>query len=168
MWPDGFGRDIYRAASVIRTRWSAPAATRPRLSLPSVMTCLPLNGIVGLSRILLDTDLTAEREKYPWNNPMSPADVRQYFSMISLTWIRWSGVRFETTSRLISQLYGRPGNLSGLRAQQGAAVHWRGRRCRCRAKSHYRRNASAPDFMNLISNAVKFTQRGGDGAGALW
>ncbi|QMD80082.1 aerobic respiration two-component sensor histidine kinase ArcB [Escherichia coli] len=157
----GFGRDITERK---RYQDALERASRDKTTFISTIShelCTPLNGIVGLSRILLDTELTAEQEKYLKTIHVSAITLGNIFNdIIDMDKMERRKVQLDNQPVDFTSFLADLENLSALQAQQKGLrfvleptlplphqVITDGTRLR-------------QILWNLISNAVKFTQKG--------
>ncbi|MDU1953423.1 MAG: aerobic respiration two-component sensor histidine kinase ArcB [Atlantibacter hermannii] len=159
----GFGRDITERK---RYQDALERASRDKTTFISTISHelrTPLNGIVGLSRILLDTDLTPEQHKYLQTIHVSAVTLGHIFNdIIDMDKIERRKVQLDNQPIDFTGFLADLENLSGLQAQQKGLrfvmepalplplphkVITDGTRLR-------------QIIWNLISNAVKFTQKG--------
>lgn len=157
----GFGRDITERK---RYQDALERASRDKTTFISTIShelCTPLNGIVGLSRILLDTELTAEQEKYLKTIHVSAVTLGNIFNdIIDMDKMERRKVQLDNQPVDFTSFLADLENLSALQAQQKGLrfvleptlplphqVITDGTRLR-------------QILWNLISNAVKFTQQG--------
>ncbi|TLI64443.1 aerobic respiration two-component sensor histidine kinase ArcB [Escherichia sp. E1130] len=157
----GFGRDITERK---RYQDALERASRDKTTFISTISHelrTPLNGIVGLSRILLDTELTAEQEKYLKTIHVSAITLGNIFNdIIDMDKMERRKVQLDNQPVDFTSFLADLENLSALQAQQKGLrfvleptlplphqVITDGTRLR-------------QILWNLISNAVKFTQKG--------
>ncbi|YCI81235.1 aerobic respiration two-component sensor histidine kinase ArcB [Enterobacteriaceae bacterium] len=157
----GFGRDITERK---RYQDALERASRDKTTFISTISHelrTPLNGIVGLSRILLDTELTAEQEKYLKTIHVSAVTLGNIFNdIIDMDKMERRKVQLDNQPVDFTSFLADLENLAGLQAQQKGLrfvmqpalplphmIQTDGTRLR-------------QILWNLISNAVKFTQKG--------
>ncbi|MBB2424766.1 aerobic respiration two-component sensor histidine kinase ArcB [Escherichia sp. 11.1597] len=157
----GFGRDITERK---RYQDALERASRDKTTFISTISHelrTPLNGIVGLSRILLDTELTAEQEKYLKTIHVSAVTLGNIFNdIIDMDKMERRKVQLDNQPVDFTNFLADLENLSALQAQQKGLrfileptlplphqIITDGTRLR-------------QILWNLISNAVKFTQKG--------
>ncbi|QLV02760.1 aerobic respiration two-component sensor histidine kinase ArcB [Escherichia marmotae] len=157
----GFGRDITERK---RYQDALERASRDKTTFISTISHelrTPLNGIVGLSRILLDTELTAEQEKYLKTIHVSAVTLGNIFNdIIDMDKMERRKVQLDNQPVDFTSFLADLENLSALQAQQKELrfileptlplphqIITDGTRLR-------------QILWNLISNAVKFTQKG--------
>ncbi|MBB2451823.1 aerobic respiration two-component sensor histidine kinase ArcB [Escherichia sp. 8.2195] len=157
----GFGRDITERK---RYQDALERASRDKTTFISTISHelrTPLNGIVGLSRILLDTELTAEQEKYLKTIHVSAVTLGDIFNdIIDMDKMERRKVQLDNQPVDFTSFLADLENLSALQAQQKGLrfileptlplphqIITDGTRLR-------------QILWNLISNAVKFTQKG--------
>ena len=157
----GFGRDITERK---RYQDALERASRDKTTFISTISHelrTPLNGIVGLSRILLDTELTAEQEKYLKTIHVSAVTLGNIFNdIIDMDKMERRKVQLDNQPVDFTSFLADLENLSALQAQQKGLrfileptlplphqIITDGTRLR-------------QILWNLISNAVKFTQKG--------
>ena len=121
----------------------------------------PLNGIVGLSRILLDTELTAEQEKYLKTIHVSAVTLGNIFNdIIDMDKMERRKVQLDNQPVDFTSFLADLENLSALQAQQ------KGLRFNLEPTLPLPHQVITDGtrlrqiLWNLISNAVKFTQQG--------
>lgn len=157
----GFGRDITERK---RYQDALERASRDKTTFISTISHelrTPLNGIVGLSRILLDTELTAEQEKYLKTIHVSAVTLGNIFNdIIDMDKMERRKVQLDNQPVDFTSFLADLENLSALQSQQKGLrfileptlplphqIITDGTRLR-------------QILWNLISNAVKFTQKG--------
>lgn len=157
----GFGRDITERK---RYQDALERASRDKTTFISTIShelCTPLNGIVGLSRILLDTELTAEQEKYLKTIHVSAVTLGNIFNdIIDMDKMERRKVQLDNQPVDFTSFLADLENLSALQAQQ------KGLRFNLEPTLPLPHQVITDGtrlrqiLWNLISNAVKFTQQG--------
>ena len=157
----GFGRDITERK---RYQDALERASRDKTTFISTISHVlrtPLNGIVGLSRILLDTELTAEQEKYLKTIHVSAVTLGNIFNdIIDMDKMERRKVQLDNQPVDFTSFLADLENLSALQAQQ------KGLRFNLEPTLPLPHQVITDGtrlrqiLWNLISNAVKFTQQG--------
>ena len=157
----GFGRDITERK---RYQDALERASRDKTTFISTISQelrTPLNGIVGLSRILLDTELTAEQEKYLKTIHVSAVTLGNIFNdIIDMDKMERRKVQLDNQPVDFTSFLADLENLSALQAQQ------KGLRFNLEPTLPLPHQVITDGtrlrqiLWNLISNAVKFTQQG--------
>ena len=157
----GFGRDITERK---RYQDALERASRDKTTFISTITHewrTPLNGIVGMSRILLDTELTAEQEKYLKTIHVSAVTLGNIFNdIIDMDKMERRKVQLDNQPVDFTSFLADLENLSALQAQQ------KGLRFNLEPTLPLPHQVITDGtrlrqiLWNLISNAVKFTQQG--------
>ncbi|ENH0210194.1 aerobic respiration two-component sensor histidine kinase ArcB [Escherichia coli] len=157
----GFGRDITERK---RYQDALERASRDKTTFISTISHelrAPLNGIVGLSRILLDTELTAEQEKYLKTIHVSAVTLGNIFNdIIDMDKMERRKVQLDNQPVDFTSFLADLENLSALQAQQ------KGLRFNLEPTLPLPHQVITDGtrlrqiLWNLISNAVKFTQQG--------
>ena len=157
----GFGRDITERK---RYQDALERASRDKTTFISTISHklrTPLNGIVGLSRILLDTELTAEQEKYLKTIHVSAVTLGNIFNdIIDMDKMERRKVQLDNQPVDFTSFLADLENLSALQAQQ------KGLRFNLEPTLPLPHQVITDGtrlrqiLWNLISNAVKFTQQG--------
>ncbi|MCD5386292.1 aerobic respiration two-component sensor histidine kinase ArcB [Escherichia coli] len=157
----GFGRDITERK---RYQDALERASRDKTTFISTISHelrTPLNGIVDLSRILLDTELTAEQEKYLKTIHVSAVTLGNIFNdIIDMDKMERRKVQLDNQPVDFTSFLADLENLSALQAQQ------KGLRFNLEPTLPLPHQVITDGtrlrqiLWNLISNAVKFTQQG--------
>ena len=157
----GFGRDITERK---RYQDALERASRDKTTFISTISHelrTPPNGIVGLSRILLDTELTAEQEKYLKTIHVSAVTLGNIFNdIIDMDKMERRKVQLDNQPVDFTSFLADLENLSALQAQQ------KGLRFNLEPTLPLPHQVITDGtrlrqiLWNLISNAVKFTQQG--------
>ena len=157
----GFGRDITERK---RYQDALERASRDKTTFISTISHelrTLLNGIVGLSRILLDTELTAEQEKYLKTIHVSAVTLGNIFNdIIDMDKMERRKVQLDNQPVDFTSFLADLENLSALQAQQ------KGLRFNLEPTLPLPHQVITDGtrlrqiLWNLISNAVKFTQQG--------
>ena len=157
----GFGRDITERK---RYQDALERASRDKTTFISTISHelrTPLNVIVGLSRILLDTELTAEQEKYLKTIHVSAVTLGNIFNdIIDMDKMERRKVQLDNQPVDFTSFLADLENLSALQAQQ------KGLRFNLEPTLPLPHQVITDGtrlrqiLWNLISNAVKFTQQG--------
>lgn len=157
----GFGRDITERK---RYQDALERASRDKTTFISTISHelrTPLNGIVGLSRIQLDTELTAEQEKYLKTIHVSAVTLGNIFNdFIDMDKMERRKVQLDNQPVDFTSFLADLENLSALQAQQ------KGLRFNLEPTLPLPHQVITDGtrlrqiLWNLISNAVKFTQQG--------
>ncbi|VZR09707.1 Aerobic respiration control sensor protein ArcB [Escherichia coli] len=157
----GFGRDITERK---RYQDALERASRDKTTFISTISHelrTPLSGIVGLSRILLDTELTAEQEKYLKTIHVSAVTLGNIFNdIIDMDKMERRKVQLDNQPVDFTSFLADLENLSALQAQQ------KGLRFNLEPTLPLPHQVITDGtrlrqiLWNLISNAVKFTQQG--------
>ncbi|MCN2306826.1 aerobic respiration two-component sensor histidine kinase ArcB [Escherichia coli] len=157
----GFGRDITERK---RYQDALERASRDKTTFISTISHelrTQLNGIVGLSRILLDTELTAEQEKYLKTIHVSAVTLGNIFNdIIDMDKMERRKVQLDNQPVDFTSFLADLENLSALQAQQ------KGLRFNLEPTLPLPHQVITDGtrlrqiLWNLISNAVKFTQQG--------
>ncbi|HEC4066834.1 TPA: aerobic respiration two-component sensor histidine kinase ArcB [Escherichia coli] len=157
----GFGRDITERK---RYQDALERASRDKTTFISTISHelrTPLNGIVGLSRRLLDTELTAEQEKYLKTIHVSAVTLGNIFNdIIDMDKMERRKVQLDNQPVDFTSFLADLENLSALQAQQ------KGLRFNLEPTLPLPHQVITDGtrlrqiLWNLISNAVKFTQQG--------
>lgn len=157
----GFGRDITERK---RYQDALERASRDKTTFISTISHelrTPLNGIVSLSRILLDTELTAEQEKYLKTIHVSAVTLGNIFNdIIDMDKMERRKVQLDNQPVDFTSFLADLENLSALQAQQ------KGLRFNLEPTLPLPHQVITDGtrlrqiLWNLISNAVKFTQQG--------
>lgn len=157
----GFGRDITERK---RYQDALERASRDKTTFISTISHelrTSLNGIVGLSRILLDTELTAEQEKYLKTIHVSAVTLGNIFNdIIDMDKMERRKVQLDNQPVDFTSFLADLENLSALQAQQ------KGLRFNLEPTLPLPHQVITDGtrlrqiLWNLISNAVKFTQQG--------
>ncbi|SQA99193.1 Aerobic respiration control sensor protein ArcB [Cedecea neteri] len=122
----------------------------------------PLNGIVGLSRILLDTDLTAEQTNYLKTIHVSAITLGNIFNdIIDMDKLERRKVQLDNQPVDFTSFLADLENLSGLQAQQKGLSFVMDPTLPLPHKVVTDGTRLRQILWNLISNAVKFTPKGG-------
>ena len=157
----GFGRDITERK---RYQDALERASRDKTTFISTISHelrTPLNGIVGLSRILLDTDLTAEQQKYLKTIHVSAVTLGNIFNdIIDMDKIERRKVQLDNQPIDFTGFLADLENLSGLQAQQKGLRFVMEPALPLPHKVITDGTRLRQIIWNLISNAVKFTQKG--------
>lgn len=157
----GFGRDITERK---RYQDALERASREKTTFISTISHelrTPLNGIVGLSRILLDTDLSSEQEKYLKTIHVSAVTLGNIFNdIIDMDKIERRKVQLDNQTIDFTSFLADLENLSGLQAQQKGLRFQLEPALPLPHKIITDGTRLRQILWNLISNAVKFTQRG--------
>ena len=157
----GFGRDITERK---RYQDALERASRDKTTFISTISHelrTPLNGIVGLSRIQQDTELTAEQEKYLKTIHVSAVTLGNIFNdIIDMDKMERRKVQLDNQPVDFTSFLADLENLSALQAQQ------KGLRFNLEPTLPLPHQVITDGtrlrqiLWNLISNAVKFTQQG--------
>ena len=157
----GFGRDITERK---RYQDALERASRDKTTFISTISHelrTPLNGIVGLSRILLDTDLTPEQHKYLQTIHVSAVTLGHIFNdIIDMDKIERRKVQLDNQPIDFTGFLADLENLSGLQAQQKGLRFVMEPALPLPHKVITDGTRLRQIIWNLISNAVKFTQKG--------
>ncbi|SMG36693.1 aerobic respiration two-component sensor histidine kinase ArcB [Cedecea sp. NFIX57] len=158
----GFGRDITERK---RYQDALERASRDKTTFISTISHelrTPLNGIVGLSRILLDTDLTAEQTNYLKTIHVSAITLGNIFNdIIDMDKLERRKVQLDNQSVDFTSFLADLENLSGLQAQQKGLSFVMDPTLPLPHKVVTDGTRLRQILWNLISNAVKFTPKGG-------
>lgn len=157
----GFGRDITERK---RYQDALERASRDKTTFISTISHelrTPLNGIVGLSRILLDTELTPEQHKYLKTIHVSAVTLGHIFNdIIDMDKIERRKVQLDNQPIDFTGFLADLENLSGLQAQQKGLRFVMEPALPLPHKVITDGTRLRQIIWNLISNAVKFTQKG--------
>lgn len=158
----GFGRDITERK---RYQDALERASRDKTTFISTISHelrTPLNGIVGLSRILLDTDLTAEQTNYLKTIHVSAITLGNIFNdIIDMDKLERRKVQLDNQPVDFTSFLADLENLSGLQAQQKGLSFVMDPALPLPHKVVTDGTRLRQILWNLISNAVKFTPKGG-------
>ncbi|WP_336818813.1 aerobic respiration two-component sensor histidine kinase ArcB [Cedecea sp. MMO-103] len=158
----GFGRDITERK---RYQDALERASRDKTTFISTISHelrTPLNGIVGLSRILLDTDLTAEQTHYLKTIHVSAITLGNIFNdIIDMDKLERRKVQLDNQPVDFTSFLADLENLSGLQAQQKGLSFVMDPALPLPHKVVTDGTRLRQILWNLISNAVKFTPKGG-------
>lgn len=158
----GFGRDITERK---RYQDALERASRDKTTFISTISHelrTPLNGIVGLSRILLDTDLTAEQTNYLKTIHVSAITLGNIFNdIIDMDKLERRKVQLDNQPVDFTSFLADLENLSGLQAQQKGLSFVMDPTLPLPHKVVTDGTRLRQILWNLISNAVKFTPKGG-------
>jgi two-component system aerobic respiration control sensor histidine kinase ArcB len=158
----GFGRDITERK---RYQDALERASRDKTTFISTISHelrTPLNGIVGLSRILLDTDLTAEQTNYLKTIHVSAITLGNIFNdIIDMDKLERRKVQLDNQPVDFTSFLADLENLSGLQAQQKGLSFLMEPTLPLPHKVVTDGTRLRQILWNLISNAVKFTPKGG-------
>ncbi|AIR05815.1 aerobic respiration control sensor protein ArcB [Cedecea neteri] len=158
----GFGRDITERK---RYQDALERASRDKTTFISTISHelrTPLNGIVGLSRILLDTDLTAEQTNYLKTIHVSAITLGNIFNdIIDMDKLERRKVQLDNQPVDFTSFIADLENLSGLQAQQKGLSFVMDPTLPLPHKVVTDGTRLRQILWNLISNAVKFTPKGG-------
>ena len=158
----GFGRDITERK---RYQDALERASRDKTTFISTISHelrTPLNGIVGLSRILLDTDLTTEQTNYLKTIHVSAITLGNIFNdIIDMDKLERHNVQLDNQPIDFTSFLAELENLSGLQAQQKGLTFVMEPRLPIPYKVITDGTRLRQILWNLISNAVKFTPKGG-------
>ena len=157
----GFGRDITERKRYQDALERASLDKTTFISTISHELRTPLNGIVGLGRTLLDTELTAEQEKYLKTIHVSAVTLGNVFNdIIDMDKMERRKVQLDNQPVDFTSFLADLENLSALQAQQ------KGLRFNLEPTLPLPHQVITDGtrlrqiLWNLISNAVKFTQQG--------
>lgn len=158
----GFGRDITERK---RYQDALERASRDKTTFISTISHelrTPLNGIVGLSRILLDTELTDEQTNYLKTIHVSAITLGNIFNdIIDMDKLERHKVQLDNQPIDFTSFLAELENLSGLQAQQKGLTFVMEPRLPVPHKVITDGTRLRQILWNLISNAVKFTPKGG-------
>lgn len=158
----GFGRDITERK---RYQDALERASRDKTTFISTISHelrTPLNGIVGLSRILLDTDLNAEQTNYLKTIHISAITLGNIFNdIIDMDKLERHKVQLDNQPIDFTSFLADLENLSGLQAQQKGLKFVMEPMLPLPHKVITDGTRLRQVLWNLISNAVKFTPKGG-------
>lgn len=158
----GFGRDITERK---RYQDALERASRDKTTFISTISHelrTPLNGIVGLSRILLDTDLSAEQTNYLKTIHVSAITLGNIFNdIIDMDKLERRKVQLDNQPVDFTSFLADLENLSGLQAQQKGLSFVMDPTLPLPHKVVTDGTRLRQILWNLISNAVKFTPKGG-------
>ncbi|MCT4702002.1 aerobic respiration two-component sensor histidine kinase ArcB [Enterobacteriaceae bacterium H20N1] len=158
----GFGRDITERK---RYQEALERASRDKTTFISTISHelrTPLNGIVGLSRILLDTELNAEQTNYLKTIHVSAITLGNIFNdIIDMDKLERHKVQLDNQQVDFTSFLADLENLSGLQAQQKGLAFVMEPRLPLPHKVVTDGTRLRQILWNLISNAVKFTPKGG-------
>ncbi|UNK61816.1 aerobic respiration two-component sensor histidine kinase ArcB [Buttiauxella ferragutiae] len=158
----GFGRDITERK---RYQDALERASRDKTTFISTISHelrTPLNGIVGLSRILLDTDLNPEQTNYLKTIHVSAITLGNIFNdIIDMDKLERRKVQLDNQPIDFTGFLADLENLSGLQAQQKGLKLEMNSTLPLPHKVVTDGTRLRQILWNLISNAVKFTPKGG-------
>ncbi|MBS0849588.1 aerobic respiration two-component sensor histidine kinase ArcB [Citrobacter sp. JGM124] len=158
----GFGRDITERK---RYQDALERASRDKTTFISTISHelrTPLNGIVGLSRILLDTELTTEQTNYLKTIHVSAITLGNIFNdIIDMDKLERHKVQLDNQPIDFTSFLAELENLSGLQAQQKGLTFVMEPTPPIPYKVITDGTRLRQILWNLISNAVKFTPKGG-------
>lgn len=158
----GFGRDITERK---RYQDALERASRDKTTFISTISHelrTPLNGIVGLSRILLDTELTDEQTNYLKTIHVSAITLGNIFNdIIDMDKLERHKVQLDNQPIDFTSFLADLENLSGLQAQQKGLTFVMEPALPIPHKVVTDGTRLRQILWNLISNAVKFTPKGG-------
>lgn len=158
----GFGRDITERK---RYQDALERASRDKTTFISTISHelrTPLNGIVGLSRILLDTELNAEQTNYLKTIHVSAITLGNIFNdIIDMDKLERHKVQLDNQPVDFTSFLADLENLSGLQAQQKGLKFVMDPTLPLPHKVITDGTRLRQILWNLISNAVKFTPKGG-------
>lgn len=158
----GFGRDITERK---RYQEALERASRDKTTFISTISHelrTPLNGIVGLSRILLDTELNAEQTNYLKTIHVSAITLGNIFNdIIDMDKLERHKVQLDNQQVDFTSFLADLENLSGLQAQQKGLAFVMEPTLPLPHKVVTDGTRLRQILWNLISNAVKFTPKGG-------
>jgi two-component system aerobic respiration control sensor histidine kinase ArcB len=158
----GFGRDITERK---RYQDALERASRDKTTFISTISHelrTPLNGIVGLSRILLDTELNAEQTNYLKTIHVSAITLGNIFNdIIDMDKLERHKVQLDNQQVDFTSFLADLENLSGLQAQQKGLAFVMEPTLPLPHKVVTDGTRLRQILWNLISNAVKFTPKGG-------
>lgn len=158
----GFGRDITERK---RYQDALEGASRDKTTFISTISHelrTPLNGIVGLSRILLDTELNAEQTNYLKTIHVSAITLGNIFNdIIDMDKLERRKVQLDNQPIDFTSFLADLENLSGLQAQQKGLTLEMNPTLPLPHKVVTDGTRLRQILWNLISNAVKFTPKGG-------
>lgn len=158
----GFGRDITERK---RYQDALERASRDKTTFISTISHelrTPLNGIVGLSRILLDTELTDEQTNYLKTIHVSAITLGNIFNdIIDMDKLERHKVQLDNQPVDFTSFLAELENLSGLQAQQKGLTFVMEPALPIPHKVVTDGTRLRQILWNLISNAVKFTPKGG-------
>ncbi len=158
----GFGRDITERK---RYQDALERASRDKTTFISTISHelrTPLNGIVGLSRILLDTELNTEQTNYLKTIHVSAITLGNIFNdIIDMDKLERHKVQLDNQQVDFTSFLADLENLSGLQAQQKGLAFVMEPALPLPHKVVTDGTRLRQILWNLISNAVKFTPKGG-------
>ena len=158
----GFGRDITERK---RYQDALERASRDKTTFISTISHelrTPLNGIVGLSRILLDTELNIEQTNYLKTIHVSAITLGNIFNdIIDMDKLERHKVQLDNQQVDFTSFLADLENLSGLQAQQKGLAFVMEPALPLPHKVVTDGTRLRQILWNLISNAVKFTPKGG-------
>ncbi|WBM71105.1 aerobic respiration two-component sensor histidine kinase ArcB [Buttiauxella sp. WJP83] len=158
----GFGRDITERK---RYQDALERASRDKTTFISTISHelrTPLNGIVGLSRILLDTELNSEQTNYLKTIHVSAITLGNIFNdIIDMDKLERRKVQLDNQPIDFTSFLADLENLSGLQAQQKGLKLEMTPTLPLPHKVVTDGTRLRQILWNLISNAVKFTPKGG-------
>ncbi|KFC77719.1 aerobic respiration two-component sensor histidine kinase ArcB [Buttiauxella agrestis] len=158
----GFGRDITERK---RYQDALERASRDKTTFISTISHelrTPLNGIVGLSRILLDTELNPEQTNYLKTIHISAITLGNIFNdIIDMDKLERRKVQLDNQPIDFTSFLADLENLSGLQAQQKGLKLEMNPTLPLPHKVVTDGTRLRQILWNLISNAVKFTPKGG-------
>ncbi|HKN02357.1 MAG TPA: aerobic respiration two-component sensor histidine kinase ArcB [Buttiauxella sp.] len=158
----GFGRDITERK---RYQDALERASRDKTTFISTISHelrTPLNGIVGLSRILLDTELNPEQTNYLKTIHISAITLGNIFNdIIDMDKLERRKVQLDNQPIDFTSFLADLENLSGLQAQQKELKLEMNPTLPLPHKVVTDGTRLRQILWNLISNAVKFTPKGG-------
>lgn len=158
----GFGRDITERK---RYQDALERASRDKTTFISTISHelrTPLNGIVGLSRILLDTELNPEQTNYLKTIHVSAITLGNIFNdIIDMDKLERRKVQLDNQPIDFTSFLADLENLSGLQAQQKGLKLEMNPTLPLPHKVVTDGTRLRQILWNLISNAVKFTPKGG-------